>query len=677
MTRPMKRTMRPQIRTINFRSVLAGFLILLLSSCASTSVPSRSTVHREPLKKAPPVAEQELRSAETSARSGDNKNALLKIRRIVKVYPGTMVADSAYLLAGNVHYKLEQYGQALSNYKVVSHDISDGPLANDAHLQSARTLIRLNRVAEAETEIKPVTEPLPPEKKQELNSLRFEILSSQKKNLEALAVLVESANSSINATEKERYREQAQEFMESHLTDDELKSVASDSKYDFLQVAAKYRAGLLAAEQHDYDKARSLLGDVVRLAPGTDLADRASGLVRQIDSRNRVDAHTIGVVLPLSGKQSAIGYKALRGIQLGLGIYGKKSSNLKLAVVDSEGNPDSARRAVERLVQEDGAMAIIGGVLSKTASSEASKAQELGIPTILLSQKAGVTQAGDAIFRNALTSQMQVRSLVEIAMGKLGHKRFAIMFPNDAYGTEYTNLFWDEVRARGGEIVGAQPYDPKETDFGVYVQRLVGNFYLEDRAEEYKYRMHQYAEKNPKKSARGGGPAIEDILPPIIDFDALFVPDSARAIGQIAPMLRSKNITKMRLLGTNIWNSQNMVTRGGKYVEGAIFVDSVLAGDPSFTRTPFYEEFRATFGEEPGLTEVQAYDSALILRQLISSGGDSTRLELQHHLASLKNFPGAIGPLSATADREILRPMTALTIQDSQIVPLGSAAANN
>jgi branched-chain amino acid transport system substrate-binding protein len=247
-----------------------------------------------------------------------------------------------------------------------------------------------------------------------------------------------------------------------------------------------------------------------------------------------------------------------------------------------------------------------------------------------------------------------------------------VLFPNDAYGVEYTNLFWDEVRANGGNIVGAQTYDPEETDFRGPIQRLVGNFYSEDRADEYKLRYKAWTDKNPRQSSRQSAPAMEDLLPPIVDFDAIFVPDSARAVGQIAPMLAYNSVTGIRLLGTNLWNSPGFLNRGQKFVENSVFSDSFLASDPAFQSSAFFTGFKSTFEEEPGLTEEQAYDSALILRQLITAG-ESSRTGLQQKMAALKDFAGAAGLLSANPDREFRRPLTALTVQNGHIMELATA----
>lgn len=641
---------------------LPFLLTVLVCSCSATV----------PTKKAPEKAsanlEQEFRAAKSAVDAGELKKAVFRLKKIVQQSPESDLADDAHYLLGQIYFSAQQYSEALNHYVAIANSPVESPLETDSRLRAARILMKLSRLDDAEkmTERPSQRGDLSPEQSLELNRIRYELAVAKNQPLEALELLVVLSQSHPQPAERDKLRAQAQEILESRLSEDQIREVADESKFGFLRAPAKYRYALLMAEQRNYGKARDLFEEAAELAPGTELAERASTLIQQIDARNKVDARTIGVVLPLSGKQSVIGYKILHGIQLGLGIYGKAPSNFRLAVIDSEGNPDVARRAIERLVTEDNVIAIIGGLLSKTASAEATKAQELGVPTIMLTQKAGVTEAGDSVFRNALTSQMQVQQLVEVAMNKMGYKNFAIMYPNDPYGVEYTNLFWDEVKSHGGNITAVQPYDPKETDFRGHVERMVGTFYQEDRADEYRVRLRAWQEKNPRRSARQSAPSREEILGPIVDFDAVFIPDSVRALGQIAPMLAYNDVTKVRLLGPNLWNSPGLVQRGQKFVENSIFVDGFLNTDPKFQASPFYTSFKATFEDEPGLMEMQGYDSALILRQLIA-GGESTRVGLQSRLASLQNFPGASGPLSVTADREIRRPLTTLTVKDGQI----------
>lgn len=652
---------------MDMKALFLAPLILLGCSTATVSGGGGGTspsANKPPVAKASPAAQKEFKSAQANLRAGENKKAVARLNKLAHAYPETDVGDNAEMLMANLYFTQGNYSEALVHYSTVVNGPSSQHDAA-ARLGAARCMSKLGRLNDAARLLEGSDSwtGVTPEQKVEINRVRVDILTAQKDYLGAL-----QASLGVSPQAGQDY------FESTRFSADDLKTIAGDSKYGAIQPLARYRYALTLADQKDYSGAKSALQDVARMVPGTELADRANRFVQQIDARNKVDPRTIGVVLPLSGPNSAIGYKALRGIQMGLGIYGQQQSGFRLAVVDSEGNVDGARRGIERLVQEDNVIAIIGGLQSKTATVEAARAQEFGVPTIMLSQKSGITSAGESIFRNALTSQMQVQELVDVAMKQLGYKNFAIMYPNDAYGTEYANLFWDEVKSHGGEITAAQIYDPKETDFRPHVQRLAGTFYLDDRADELRVRQADYAQKNPKKALRNSGPSIEDILPPIVDFDAVFIPDEARAVGQIAPALAYDNVKGVRLLGTNIWNSTRFIQRGQKFVEGAIFVDSVLTNDPTFTSSPFYTTFKQTFGDDPGLTEVQAYDSALIVRQLIAKG-ETTRIGLQQAMAGLQNFPGALGNLSVTPDREIRRPMTAFTVSKGQFTPFEAAPA--
>jgi branched-chain amino acid transport system substrate-binding protein len=257
-----------------------------------------------------------------------------------------------------------------------------------------------------------------------------------------------------------------------------------------------------------------------------------------------------------------------------------------------------------------------------------------------------------------------VQQLVRVAMNDLGLKKFAILYPNDAYGVEYANLFWDAVLARGGEIRGVQAYDPKASSYSPPIQRLVGTFFLEDREQEYKGLLRDWYKE--RKSLRSRQSPPEDLLPPMIDFEAIFVPDSASAMGQIAPTLAYHDITGVKLLGTNLWNTSKLIRLGKRHVDDAIFVDSILSTDENFRRSQFFKEYVAVFDEEPGLFEAQAYDAGLMIRQAVASGSNS-RLGLARDLAQKTSFQGATGLLQMTRQREILRPLVTLTVHKNQI----------
>lgn len=484
--------------------------------------------------------------------------------------------------------------------------------------------------------------------------------------LEYLKVLVNKSVQAPTKAEQDANRLHAIDIVENKLNEDQLEDVADSSDFGFLRAHAMYRLGELALDRKDTSAAKKYFAAVEDFVPGTDQAIRAQEMIQQLDASKNVHTETVGVVLPLSGRNAPVGQRALRGLEMGLGLH-IPGSGFKLAVMDSEGNPDSARRGVERLVKEDNVIAIVGSLLSKTAPAVAAKSDELGVPTVALSQRSGLTEIGSTVFRNSLTSGMQVRALVRTAMDNLGMKKFAILYPNDAYGVEFANIFWDEVLARGGQITAVQNYSTKETDFRLVVQRLVGTYFGEARQDEFNLRLKELQHSDKKRSVRQSN--LENILPPITDFDAIFIPDSVKAMGQISAMLSYNDVKNVKLMGTNLWNTKDVARRAGNFSNNLLFVDSLTPTAQDKSR--FVAEYKSLYNEDPSLIEVQAYDAGLILRQLIVAGADS-REELTQKLSQLSRFPGALGPLSMNAEREIERPVTALTIEKGEVIPFKS-----
>ncbi|MEQ1664081.1 MAG: penicillin-binding protein activator, partial [Bdellovibrionales bacterium] len=258
------------------------------------------------------------------------------------------------------------------------------------------------------------------------------------------------------------------------------------------------------------------------------------------------------------------------------------------------------------------------------------------------------------------------RELVSSAMDKYKMKRFAIVFPNDAYGVEFANLFWDEVLTRGGQITAAQSYSNSEKDFSNVISRLVGTYYLDDRSDEYTEVVKDWYAAQKNITSRVIPP--NDLLTPIVDFDGIFIPDGVTALVQIASMLKSEDVKNVRLLGTNLWNKTTLLTQGANLVENALFVDATSSVDKSLQNLSFFKEYQSIYDETPSAFEAQAYDTGLTLKNLITQGA-RTRIALREALSHVNNIPGSVGNISITAEREFTRPLTLLTVQDNKILP--------
>lgn len=376
--------------------------------------------------------------------------------------------------------------------------------------------------------------------------------------------------------------------------------------------------------------------------------------------------HVIGCILPLSGKYASFGERSLRGIQLALSFFEKeKQSPYALAIYDSQGDPGLAAAGVEKLLENHGVIAVIGPLLTETSEAAAIRAQQLQLPMINLSQHKAITQIGDAIFRIAMTRKNQVNAIAKFACETKGFRKFAILYSEDSYGIEFANLFWDKIGECGGTIEGIEVYKPGESDFNNQIKKLVGLHQPKARREEYLL----YEEQAKIELNREEVKESQVKLPPKVDFEALFIPDYAITIGQIAPTLSYYDVENVALLGTEGWNSPKLLERGQEHVEGAVFVDGFFkdGSDPKVRR--FVKIYEETFGKSPAIWEAQAYDATELLLTLLGDEEIQGREDLKERLNQLSEFSGVTGEGTFEGDHDINKNLILLTVQKGKIRP--------
>jgi branched-chain amino acid transport system substrate-binding protein len=641
--------------------IISSFFFI--ASCSTFS-------SKQKLNQAPEPVKSQLQLAQKQYENRQFSQAVKTLNGILKFHRNTDTGDDALYLLAKTYSRLENWEKALSAYTAL-YD-SDYFSSRDSVARVSATKILTYKLGEYKTALSLIDQTLrmriTREQKSDLLELRFTCLSKTGAQLEAFETLVKLSEEHPVAAKRESFKRKARAFLDSRLSGPDLKDFADDSSQSELKVDAMYRYGVLLMGEGRYDEARSYLQSVVSMSPRSYTGNQASQLIKQLSARSVVHQRTIGVVLPLSGRYSSIGYQTLWGLQLSLGIKGgQNTQNVRLAIVDSRGKAENARRAVKRLVEENHAIAIVGGLLSKTAYSASIQAQELGVPFIALSQKEGLTDIGPFIFRNALTIESQLDSLIKTSMEELSFKRFAILYPNDSYGVKISNLFWKKVIEAGGQIKGAQAYAPGETDFKEPIQKLVGTFYVDDRKDEYNKRLREWYEKQGPKGRRRKDPPI-GVLPPVVDFDAIFIPDGPKAIGQIAPMLAYNDVNNVYLIGTNIWNTNEFLRRGQSFVTRSIFTDGLFGKDEKFLTSPFYRAYVETFNKAPSNFSLLGYDSGLVIRSVLSQDV-TTRLDFTKTIQQNKGIPGAVSTLTLNGKKEFVRPVVTLTVKEGEIVP--------
>jgi branched-chain amino acid transport system substrate-binding protein len=437
-----------------------------------------------------------------------------------------------------------------------------------------------------------------------------------------------------------------------------------------------YQLGLNYALAEKYDEALTILAEFINRYPASENRILVESLIDEIKKNAVFNRNTIGVLLPLSGSYEAFGQRALKGIELALVRFSSQSGNppINIIVKDTEADPDKTVTAMEELNQSQVA-AILGPIVNSEIAAR--EAQKMGIPIITFTQKDNIPEIGDKVFRNFITPKMQVQAIASFAVETLGLYRFAILYPDETYGITFMNLFWDELIELGGKVVGVEAYKPQSTDFTDPIKKLIGLYYEvpEDLRPENGLvgsRDESDASRSSDDTTRAAADekAQAQEPQPIVDFDAIFIPDSPGKAGLIVPQLAYFDIKDVYLLGTNLWHSDSLIKIADQYVQGAIMPDGYFGESDSPIVQEFVRAFEDTYQEKPDYIEAVVYDSAMILFHAVSGPQIRYRNEIRDELLGLDNFPGVTGVTRFDKNGEAQKKLHLLRIKGKRFVEL-------
>lgn len=425
-----------------------------------------------------------------------------------------------------------------------------------------------------------------------------------------------------------------------------------------------FRMGTYHLRLNHYGQAESLFNLLLKQYPESSFKEEIQRLLSQKKDDSKVNIKTIGVLLPLQGKFAKYGLRSLQGIQLALGIFDNQEpdSQLKLIIEDGGEDPESNIEALNRLAFKHRVGAVIGPMLSKGAEQVFDRAEEIGIPLISLSRKS--PQNPEYVFSAGLTHSLLAHEAARHAITHLGLKKLAILSPHDKFGKEMTQAFWDAAESLGGEIVGYETYSPSDTDFRSQIDKLSGLHYLSSRQSELDALAKEREINQIKKRTRKTEKYFQ--LPPVVDFEAVFIPDEAKISGQIIPTFAYRDVEKVKFIGTSAWNSTEFLNRISNTGDYSYFVDVLLTqSSQNQVTSRFTQAYRNTFKQDATSIDAMAYDAALLLKPILSSSSIDSRKDIKQSLKSIRGFTGATGMISYE-EGKFYRELKLISIQSGQ-----------
>ena len=413
---------------------------------------------------------------------------------------------------------------------------------------------------------------------------------------------------------------------------------------------------------------QSLFNDVSSDFLAIRAADRASELSVALGAVSGPERMVIGALVPISGPNRAVGYRALAGMLIAQRAFHAAGEPAVTLIIEDSHKGVAA--GYERLVNE-GALAVIGPLHTVEARELLKPAAEHGVPVMTLaadriiaideqseesrqpvhskdddpakSDESGdespQEMAGPPVFRNFVDSVAEARAAARISFESLGDRRAAVVYPNMGYGRVLARTFVDEFRRQGGEVVTEVEYDRQASDF-VELAR-------------------QVARSNP---------------------DAIFLPDTGAKVAEISAFFAqeqlwglkpgasrpSDNRSHVHYLGTSLWQDPLVLHQAASYVDGALIPAWYSSQFDDAATRQFAGGFEAIYDTGADHFVAFAYDSVARLRTYLLERGVNDAEGITEALRQQQWEFGVTGRNYFGDDGEPRRELRYLTIDDGE-----------
>lgn len=351
---------------------------------------------------------------------------------------------------------------------------------------------------------------------------------------------------------------------------------------------------------------------------------------------NAGDAIKVGIDFELTGGVAAFGNSALEGVKLAAkeindagGVIGKK---IELVVQDNASKPEEAARVAQKLIS-DKVSAIIGATISTDTLAVVPVAMEKKIPLISSSAtnpKVTVDErtgkVNEWVFRACFIDPFQGKVMADFATKELKAKTAVIYTDNSSdYSKGLQKFFKETFTKNGGQIVGEESYQQKDTDFKAVLTRI--------------------KEKNP---------------------DVIYVPGYYEEVGKIIKQARELGI-KAPFMGGDGWDAPQLVEIAGKDALNNTYISNHYAPDD---KSPEVQAFVAAFKKEynkvPDAMAVLGYDAMKMLADAIKRAGSAEPAKIKDALKATKDFKAATGTITLNENHDPVKSAVVLEYKDGK-----------
>ncbi len=327
----------------------------------------------------------------------------------------------------------------------------------------------------------------------------------------------------------------------------------------------------------------------------------------------------VGFVGPLSGDYAKYGVLMSQAAQLAIDernaakIFGV--AKVVLVKEDSEGKPEKATAALEKLLSVDKIKGLIGEVFSGASLAISPKAESEKI--VMISASAShpdLTKGKKFTFRTTPSDGLQAEVFGRYVANELKIKTIATLYIKNDYSQGLAAGFKAVYEANGGKVVAEETGSEGDKDFKTQLTKIKA--------------------ANP---------------------EALFLPNYVAEIAQILEQASALGL-KVKLLSADGFSNPEILTLAGKYAEGVIFSGAPVA-QATEKATAFADAYKKAFNMDADDFAKNAYDATNILLDGLkvaydkAADADKSALNLdkdavRDSVAATKDFDGVSGKVT-------------------------------
>ncbi len=328
---------------------------------------------------------------------------------------------------------------------------------------------------------------------------------------------------------------------------------------------------------------------------------------------------------PVTGASAAEGALQIKAIKLALkqindagGVNGKK---INLIMEDNQSTNPGALAALQKAVEQDKALAIVGSVKSTQIQAMSDAVKQASVPMMIGGTNATLTKTGNPwLFRVRPDDSIAAAAMVKYIKEDMKLTKVGILHDTDAFGTGGADLVEQGSKDNGLTMVKREKYTTKDKDFTAQLLSL--------------------------KNAGAEVMVVYGTNPE----DVAVIQRQYRQLG-----------SPFKYMGSPSSQMKDALNLSKENAEGLVAIADYVPGQ-SDANKKYAVDYKKEYNEPFDPTSAWTYDGLNVLVNAIKKGGED-RAKIKDAILATQGYQGVLGTFSFTPNGDGLSEVSVVEIQ--------------